>query len=92
MTAAGGKDPLTKGYLPGRSTQNEQCARRLAPGLAHGAAVREPTPGFPAPPSRLRDARTRDRASHTTGPCHALCGRSSVRPAGPGAAIFPTAP
>jgi len=54
MTAAGGKDPLTKGYLPGRSTQNEQCARRLAPGLAHGAAVREPTPGFPAP-GRMAD-------------------------------------
>ena len=35
-------------------------------GLAHGAAEREPTPRFPAPPSRLRDARTRGRASHTT--------------------------
>lgn len=34
-------------------------------GLAHGAAVREPTPRFPAPPSRLCDARTRGPASHT---------------------------
>jgi hypothetical protein len=54
MTSAGRKDPLIKGHLPGRSTQNGQCARRLAPGLAHGAAVREPTPGFPAP-GRMAD-------------------------------------
>ena len=52
--------------------------------------MREPIPRFPAPPSRLCDARTRNRASHTTtaalhhagkAPAHRRHGRAQVNDA-----------